>query len=175
MITEPSIPISRIKAALNADVALGKISKEAAQQITRTLMFDWETEKWEKQQTKEGGIELLAELLEHYNIQIGTNGGWNAEFELRFGHFGYGTFESNEINADLIRLFPRQHKRVEMFYKVFNLADEETRMKMHIDELRPILAATKKLTGINKVTDKEYKQMLDELKERIITLKQREN
>lgn len=170
MIKEPSISISRIKQALSADVALGKISKDVAQQLERSLMLDWEREKWEEKQTKEGCVELLAELFEHYDVQIGTNGGWNAEFELRFGHYGYATFEHNEVDAELIRLFPKQHKRVKMFYKVFDLADGETRMKMHIDELKPILAATKRLVGINKVTDKEYKLMLDNLKERIIAL-----
>ena len=172
MITEPSIPISRIKQVLDVDVALGKIPKELAEQLKSSLMFDWEIEKWQEQQTKEGCIKLLAELFEHYDVQIGTNNGLRSEFELRFGHFGYATFEHSELNAELVRLFPKQHKRVKMFYKVLDLADEDISKRPHIDTLRPILAATKRLVGINKVTDKEYKQMLDELKAHILKLKQ---
>lgn len=173
MITEPSIPISRIKQVLNVDVALGKISKELAEQLKSSLMFDWEIEKWQEQQTKEGCIKLLAELFEHYDVQIGTNNGLLSEFELRFGHFGYATFEHSELNAELVRLFPKQHKRIKMLNKVLDLADEEIISKRpHIDTLRPILSAAKRLVGINKVTDKEYKQMLVKLKEMITTLKQ---
>ncbi|MCM1141191.1 MAG: hypothetical protein NC453_21705 [Muribaculum sp.] len=167
MITEPSIAISKIRQILNVEVALGKLSEETVQQIERSLQLDWEVEKWQQKQTKEGSIEMLADLLEHFDVQIGTNNGGAAEFQLRFGHFGYATFEHNELDAELVRLFPKQHKRVEMFYKVFNLADDKARMHLHIDMLKPILAATKKLRGWNKVTDKEYEAMLAELKEYI--------
>lgn len=170
MITEPSIPISRIKSALSVSLELGKLSQEAYDEVLKSLMFDWETEKWKKQQTKEGFCELLATLLEHYDASIDINSGLQAEIELRFNGYGYADLYDCELNADFVRCFPKMMQRRKMFNNTFNSMGDEIQSRCHIDKLKPLFTAMRKVRGAERVTDARYKEMLKDLKEYLNTL-----
>ncbi|MCM1296828.1 MAG: hypothetical protein NC311_14920 [Muribaculaceae bacterium] len=174
MIKEPSISLSRVKSALGVLVAMKKISWETCKEVERSLMLDWEEEKWKKRQTREGFCELFAELLEQYDATIDINSGLKAEYELMFKGYGYADLSDCRIDAELARSFPKMAKRRVMFRKVFDSFSEETQSKCHIDKLRPIFRGMRLVRGISRITDSQYKAMLDELEQYMKTLEKDE-
>lgn len=66
--TEARISIKEIRSAIKCDVALGHITQETADHITKLLGLEWKEEQHQKRKDMDCFLEDLHELFERYNV-----------------------------------------------------------------------------------------------------------
>ncbi|MBD5357421.1 MAG: hypothetical protein HDR88_10525 [Bacteroides sp.] len=155
--TEARIPIKEIRSALKCDVALGHITQETADHVTKLLNLDWKEEEHQKRKDMDCFLDDLHELFERYDIIFYFEGSYNGTimFNNKPGRFCFG--DRGWFDKDFISLLPKMWKRTQMFNKL-NIPSTT-----HIDEIRPICDAIRRVDRKNfshYVTDKKFKEMI---------------
>lgn len=153
---EAKITIKEIRAELNLDVALGKMSQETADHVAYILGLDWKEKQYNDRKDMDCFLEDLHELFEAYDAELffeGTYNGqiWVADSKLRFGFGCVSRFDKGFIS-----LLPKMWKRSRI---VGALNIPKT---TKIEELRPILDAVRRVDrkSWNYITDKKFKEMI---------------
>ena len=154
--TEARITINEIRAALDSDVAMGHISQESADHITKLLGLEWKEEQHHKRKDMDCFLEDLHELFERYNVVLYFENSCNGYIMIPNtpGSFFFG--DKNWFDKDFISLLPKMWKRTQMVRNLHfpSTTDEE--------EIRPIFEAIRRVNRENPlyVTDKKFKEMI---------------
>jgi len=155
--TEARISIKEIRSAIKCDVALGHITQETADHITKLLGLEWKEEQHQKRKDMDCFLEDLHELFERYNVVFNFEGNYNGRIIMLNTpeRFSYG--DQYWFDKDFISLLPKMWKRSQMFDKL-NIPSTT-----HIDEIRPIIKAIRQVDRKDAtfyVTDKKFNEMI---------------
>lgn len=155
--TEARITIQEIRSALKCDVALGHMTQETADHVTKLLGLDRKEEQHQKRKDMDCFLEDLRELFERYDAVFYFEGSFNGNimFRNKPGRFSFG--EIGWFDKDFISLLPKMWKRTQMFNKL-NISPTT-----YIDDIKPILKAIRQVDRKDitfYVTDKKFKEMI---------------
>lgn len=154
--TEARITINEIRAALESDVAMGHISQESADHITKLLGLDWKEEQHHKRKDMDCFIEDLHELFERYNVVLILEGIYNGRILIPNTPESFSFGDKDWFDKDFISLLPKMWKRTQMVRNLHfpSTTDEE--------EIRPIFEAIRQVNreSLLYVTDKKFKDMI---------------
>lgn len=155
--TEARITINEIRAALKCDVALGHMTQETADHVTKLLDLDWKEENHQKRKDMDCFLEDLHEIFERYNVVLNFEGNYNGRIIMLNTPERFSFGDQYWFDKDFISLLPKMWKRTQMFDKL------KIPPTTHIDDIKPILKAIrcvdrKDITFY--VTDKKFKEMI---------------
>lgn len=155
--TEARITINEIRAALKCDVALGHMTQENADHVTKLLGLDWKEENHQKRKDMDCFLEDLHEIFERYNVVLKFEGNYNGRIIMLNTPERFSFGDQYWFDKDFISLLPKMWKRTQMFDKL------KIPPTTHIDDIKPILKAIrcvdrKDITFY--VTDKKFKEMI---------------
>lgn len=155
--TEAKITINEIRSALKCDVALGHMSQETADHVTKLLGLEWKEENHQKRKDMDCFLEDLHELFERYNVVLKFEGNYNGSIIMLNTPERFSFGDQYWFDKDFISLLPKIWKRTQMFNKL------KIPPTTHIDDIKPILKAIrcvdqKDITFY--VTDKKFKEMI---------------
>lgn len=161
MKTEAKITIREIRAALNTDVALGNITQQTADHITRLLGLDYKEEQHNDRNDMDNFLADLHELFEGYDAQMFFTGQYNGEIWVEDGQKRLAFGDPVYFGEEYISLLPKIWKRQQMVSK---LSFPKTAT---IEDVRPIFDAVRRVDrkAWSHVTDKEFAEMIKPYKQ----------
>lgn len=162
--TEAKISIREIRCALSTEVALGGMTQEQVDHVSKCLRLDWKEADYDKRNDMECFICELKELLKKYDARIEISSSiYNATLRINDYreclHFGGRT-----IDAEYVELFPKIFERQKIISKLNFLPTD------HVDDIRPIVKAALKVDrkSWNYVTDDQFAEMVKPYKSKRI-------
>lgn len=153
---EAKITIKEIRAELNLDVALGKMSQGTADHVAYILGLDWKEKQYNDRKDMDCFLEDLHELFEAYDAELFFEGTYNGQIWVNDSSMRLGFGSTVYFDKDYIALLPKMWKRSQM---VGALNIPKT---TKIEDLRPIFDAIRRVDrkAWNYVTDKKFKEMI---------------
>lgn len=153
---EAKITIKEIRCALNVDVALGKMTKETADYVTRLLGLDWKEKEYNKRKDMDCFLEDLHDLFEKYDASFYLQGTYRGEIFVNHPGCNFTFGEPVFFDKDFIALLPKKWKRTQMVRKL------KIPPTIHVDELKPIFEAIHKVDcrWSSYITDKKFNEMI---------------
>lgn len=162
MKTEAKITIKEIRAALSADVALGKMSQETADQVKRLLNLGWREKQHNHRNDMECFFEDLRELFEAYDAKLVSGGTYTVEIWINKSKMRIRFDSPTFFDKDFIALLPKMYERGGLV-NTLEITGATT-----LEELLPILEAAEKVDckAQDYVSDEKFNEMIKNFQQR---------
>lgn len=160
MKSKAKITIGDIRAALGADVALGKMSQETADHVAKLLGLDWREKRHNDRRDMDCFLEDLRELFEAYDAKFHFQGQYDGSIIVDNWSYRLGFGNPVHFDQDYIALLPKMWKRQQMVNRLhFPKATK-------IEDVRPIFDAVRKVDRKSSfyVTDNKFAEMIQPYK-----------